>query len=168
MNAHLLDTALSLQLVEERNGFEKVSLCWALVLVAFFHSFYKFLKNWSIADLQCCVNFCCTVKRLSYTFFFTFFSIMIYHKTLYDSLCYTVWVCVLAAQSSPTLCDPIDSSLPGSSVHGILQARILGCVAIPFSRGSSRPWGWTLVFCIADRFFTIWAIREAQYRSAIQ
>ena len=43
------------------------------------------------------------------------------------------------AQSCPTLCDPMDCSLPGSSVHGISQARILGWVAIPFSRGSPRP-----------------------------
>ena len=48
-----------------------------------------------------------------------------------------------------------------SSVHGILQARILEWVAIPFSRGSSWPWDWTRVFCIAGRFFTTWAIREA-------
>ena len=44
---------------------------------------------------------------------------------------------VLAAQSCPTLCDPMDCSLPSSSVHGILQARILEWVAIPFTRGSS-------------------------------
>ena len=42
------------------------------------------------------------------------------------------------AQSCPTLCDPLDCSLPGSSVHGIFQARILGWVAISFSRGSSQ------------------------------
>ena len=42
-------------------------------------------------------------------------------------------------QSCPTLCDPVDCSLPGSSVHGILQARILEWVAISFSRGSSQP-----------------------------
>ena len=41
---------------------------------------------------------------------------------------------VLVAQSCPTLCDPIDCNLPGSSVHGILQPRILEWVAIPFSR----------------------------------
>ena len=46
--------------------------------------------------------------------------------------------CVLVAQSCPTLCNPMDCSLLGSSVHGVLQARILGWVAIPFSRGSSR------------------------------
>ena len=44
---------------------------------------------------------------------------------------------VLVAQLCPTLCDLMDCSLPGSSVHGILQARILEWVAIPFSRGSS-------------------------------
>ena len=43
------------------------------------------------------------------------------------------------AQSRPTLCNPVDCSLPGSSVHGILQARILEWVAIPFSRGSFQP-----------------------------
>ena len=43
------------------------------------------------------------------------------------------------AQSCPTLCDPLDCSPPGSSVHGILQARILEWVVISFSRGSSRP-----------------------------
>ena len=43
------------------------------------------------------------------------------------------------AQSCPTLCDPMDCSLSGSSVHEIPQARILEWVAMPFSRGSSRP-----------------------------
>ena len=43
------------------------------------------------------------------------------------------------AQLCPTLCDPVDCSLPGSSVHGILQARVLEWVAISFSRGSSLP-----------------------------
>ena len=64
-------------------------------------------------------------------------------------------------QSCPTLCNPMGYSLPGSSIHGILQARILEWVAIPFSRGSSQPRDWTKVSCIADRFFTIWATREA-------
>jgi len=44
------------------------------------------------------------------------------------------------AQSCPTLFDPMDCSLPGSSVHGILQPRILEWAALPFSRGSSQPW----------------------------
>ena len=46
---------------------------------------------------------------------------------------------VLVAQSCPTLCDPMNCCLPGSSVHGILQARILEWDAIPFSKGSSQP-----------------------------
>ena len=50
---------------------------------------------------------------------------------------------VLVAQSSRTLCNPMDCSQPGSSVHGILQARVLEWVAIPFSRGSSQPRDWT-------------------------
>ena len=69
------------------------------------------------------------------------------------------------AQSCPTLCDPMDCSLPGSSVHGILQARILEWVAISFSRGSSRPRDWTRVSRIAVRHFNLWATREAQKRN---
>ena len=42
-------------------------------------------------------------------------------------------------KSCPTLSDPMDCSLPGSSIHGIFQARILEWIAIPFSRGSSQP-----------------------------
>ena len=70
---------------------------------------------------------------------------------------------VLVAQLCPTLCDPVDCSLPGSSVHGILQARILEWVAIPFSRGSSQPRDWTWSSCIAGRHFTLWAAREVLY-----
>ena len=62
---------------------------------------------------------------------------------------------VVHTQSYPTLWDPVDCSLPGSSVHGILQARILEWVAIPFSRGSSLPRDRMWVFCIAGSFFTI-------------
>ena len=46
---------------------------------------------------------------------------------------------------------------PGSSVHGIFQARILEWAAISFSRGSSRPRDWTPICCTAGRFFTVWA-----------
>ena len=58
------------------------------------------------------------------------------------------------AQSCPTLYDPEDCSLPGFSVHGILQVRILEWVAMPSSRGSSWPRDRTHIFCIAGRFFT--------------
>ena len=58
-----------------------------------------------------------------------------------------------------TLCNPMDHSPPGSSVHGILQARILEWVAIPFSRGSSWPRDQAQVSHIAGRFFTYWASR---------
>ena len=70
------------------------------------------------------------------------------------------WVCSVT-HSCPTLCDPMDWSPPGSSVHGIFQARILQWVAIPFSRGYSWPRNRILISCIAGWFFTIWAIWEA-------
>ena len=53
------------------------------------------------------------------------------------------------------ICDPMNCSSPGSSVHGILQVRILEWVAIPFSSESSQPRGWTQVSCTAGRLFTI-------------
>ena len=57
------------------------------------------------------------------------------------------------SQSCPTLCDPMDCSLPGSSTHGIFKARVLEWVAVFFSRGPSRPRNWTLVFRIVGRRF---------------
>ena len=66
------------------------------------------------------------------------------------------------AQSCPTLCDPMDCSLPGFSVRGIFQTRVLEWVAISFSRGSSWPRDWIQVSRIARRHFTLWATREAQ------
>ena len=63
---------------------------------------------------------------------------------------------VKVTQSCPTLCDPMDYT-----VHGILQARILEWVAIPFSRGSSQTRDWTQVSHIAGGLFISWATREA-------
>ena len=67
---------------------------------------------------------------------------------------------VLIAQLCLTPCGLMDCSPQGSSVHGILQARILEWVAMPFSRGSSQPRDGTRVSYIADRFFTVWATRK--------
>ena len=65
------------------------------------------------------------------------------------------------AQSCPTLCNSVDYSLPGSSIHGILQARILEWVATAFSRGLSRSKDWTRVSSITGRFLTIWDTKKA-------
>ena len=64
---------------------------------------------------------------------------------------------VKVIQLCPTLFVPMDFT-----VHGILQARILGWVAYPFSRGSSQPRNQTVVSCIEGRFFNSWATREAR------
>ena len=71
----------------------------------------------------------------------------------------SVW---LVGQSYLTLCDPKDCSLPASSVHGILHARILEWVAMLSSKGSSQPRDQTPVSHIAGGFFTSWATKEAQ------
>ena len=72
------------------------------------------------------------------------------HSTSLTQLCLTLW-------------DPMDCSPPGSSLHGILQARILEWVAISFSRGSSRPRDQTPVSRIAGSYFNFWATREAYF-----
>ena len=64
------------------------------------------------------------------------------------------------SQLCPTLCNPMDCNLPGSTVHGILQARILEWLAISFSRRSLRPRDCTRVSRVVGRRFTIWATRE--------
>ena len=78
---------------------------------------------------------------------------------------FVIWswneVKVLAARACPTLYLPMDFSSPASSVQGVLQARTLDWVAIPFSRRSSWPRDQTQVSRIAGRFFTVWATREA-------
>ena len=85
------------------------------------------------------------------------------------SQCFRMWLhlevgslkrCVRAKSlhSCPTLCDPMDCSLPGSSVHGIFQARLLEWVAVSFSRGSSWPRDRTQVSLTAGRLFTFWAL----------
>ena len=68
------------------------------------------------------------------------------------------FVALLVTKLCLTLCDPMDFSPPASSVHGILQARILQWVAMPFSRGSSWPRDWTHVFCIGRWVLYHWAI----------
>ena len=72
-----------------------------------------------------------------------------------------IMLLLLFAKSCPTLCNSMDCSPPGSSVHGILQVRMLEWVAISFSRGSSQSRDQTQVFCIAGRLFTVWATRES-------
>ena len=70
-------------------------------------------------------------------------------------------LCVHCAQSCPTLCDPMDCSSPGSSVHGIFQVKTLEWVAISSSDGSSWARDWTHVSCIGRLILYHWATREA-------
>ena len=87
------------------------------------------------------------------------------YSTPGSSVSFTISEWKLVTHLYPTVCNPLDCSLPVSSVHEILQARILKWVAIPFSRGSSRPRNRNRVSCIVGKFFTNWATREAHYLS---
>ena len=101
-----------------------------------------------------------------YTTFFALIHLSIYAWIV--STFYLLWTILLwikkwseVTQSCPTLCDPVDCSPPGSSIHGILQARILEWVAISFFRRSSWPKDQTQISHIAGRHFNLWATREA-------
>ena len=69
-------------------------------------------------------------------------------ETLCVCVCVCVCVCIKSVQLRPTLCESMDFSPPGSTVHGILQARILEWVAIPSSRGSSQSRDRTHISCL--------------------
>ena len=84
-------------------------------------------------------------------------------STSWNQDCWSEWVSEVA-QSCPTLCDPVDCSLLGSSVHGIFRAIVLEWIAISFSRGSSQPRDRTWVSRIVDRRFTIWVTGEVPGR----
>ena len=90
---------------------------------------------------ECPVHFRVLSTRLR-----TFLCIISYHLLHIPLRCESE-----VAQSCPALCDPMDYSLSGSSIHGIFQARVLERIAISFSRGSSRPRNRTRVSRIASR-----------------
>ena len=71
--------------------------------------------------------------------------------------------CCLVAKSCLTLCDPMDCSPPGSSVHGILQARVREWGAMPSSRGPSPPRDWTHGPCIGEQVLHHWATRKRHH-----
>ena len=90
--------------------------------------------TWSLCDLF--MNFVALIFVFCPGFILNLFLISTGYSVQFSSV----------TQSCPTLCNPMNCSLPGSSVLGILQARILEWVAISFSRGSSQPRNWTQVY----------------------
>ena len=105
--------------------------------------------NWCIIALQCRVSFCCTIKWVRYIYIYIYIPFLLSllptppsHPS--ESESEAIRLCL-------ALCDSIDCSPPGSSGHWIFQAKILGWVAIPFSRESSQPRDWTRVSCMAGR-----------------
>ena len=115
------------------------------------HAFHYLIKqvsfyNWSRVDSQCYVCFRCTIK-----WFICVCVCMCVCMYVHVHAC--VCVCVCSVTSVISDCNLTDCSLPGSSVHGILQVRILEWAAMP-SKGSSQPWNRTWISCIAGWFFT--------------
>ena len=120
-------------------------------------------------------QFSCYLELLFYLFvfyFFPFLSLVIPIQNFNHKNTRNInWLLLLimseseseVAQLYPTLCNPMDCSLPGSSVHGIFQAIVLEWIAISFSRGSSWPRDRTRVSLIVDRRLTVWATREVLF-----
>ena len=89
-------------------------------------------------------------------------NISVFHCShlLYPFICQWTCCCCLVAKSYPTLCNPMDCILPGSSVRAVSQTRILEWVSIFFSRGSSQPRDQTCVSYIGGQTLHHWTIRE--------
>ena len=120
-----------------------------------------------LVHLPCKVTFIIfAMKQLNYSvlsslpFSFSYFLFIWCHISFYQRKNYLLYMCVLVTQSCPTFCNHMACSPPGSSVHGILQARILEWVAILFSREFSQPKDQTWVSHIAGRFFLICTTTE--------
>ena len=92
----------------------------------------------------------------SWSFYFLIIIYLAMQGSMWDLIFFSMKMGGVSAQSCPTLWKTTDCSLPGHSAHGILQARTLEWVAIPFSRGSSQPRDQTWISHIACRFFTGW------------
>ena len=94
---------------------------------------------------------CSNMFSETYIYTHTHIYMYIYLRLLYIHT--HIHSCCLVIKSCPTLFNSMDCNSPGSSVHRILQARILASVAMPSSRGSFQPRDWTYISCIAGRFF---------------
>ena len=115
----------------------------------------------------------CKYLLLLYGLFFYFINhaFFLYQTQLYTSVTVSavqqsksaIHIRALVAQLCPTLCDPMDCNTPYSSVHVILQAKLLEWVSMPFSRGLSQPRDRTQVSCTASGFFTIWPPGKPAY-----
>ena len=108
-------------------------------------------KHSSKVSVACCISISDRAPVASHPHLHLVLSVFWIWAFLIGASC----ILCLVAQSCPTLCDPMDCSPPGFSVHGISQARILEWIATSFSRGSSLPRDRTQVCHIAGRFFTV-------------
>ena len=143
------------------------------ILYTFFYQYMAFKTSSILINRNCtCQQIDCSaitkmvimkiirnMKNVYHTLLRKYINYTVLKKYTHSDICWRWKVKVLVTQSCLSLCYPMDYSPSGSSVHGILQARILEWVAISFSRGSSQSRDWTQVSCIAGRFFTNWATR---------
>ena len=147
-----LQTEIDTQQEAEKSGRRKI---FSRSLRASISQFQPFAKVWLPAYLQ-------ILKHIPW--FLTAFSFCQLQYSLFAPKVKVKSLSHVWLYATPwTVCSP-----PGSSIHGILQARILEWGAISFSRGCSRPRDRTQVSCIPGRRFNLWATREAKYYARAQ
>ena len=130
---------------------------WRTEFLVYLGSFGNYFFNIFILHVFLLLEINCVCITTLVTISQTMDCILFFKKSF--SLWSSVWICsMLVSQSCPTLCDLVYRSLPGSSVYGILQARVLEWVVTPFSRGSFQPRDWTQVSHITGTLFTTWVI----------
>ena len=152
---HTSSNNLLLSSLYHPKGFVTMSQCWE----TYFSSISKKLKNSYVRSSD---------QELTKSYYLYHLGLMFTHEArtepylISDSWSEVKWSEVKSLSCGLTLGNPMDCSLPGSSVHGILQARILEWVTISFSRGSSRPRDQSWISHIGGRCFNLWATREAR------
>ena len=141
-------------------GSKKLHLTLVVLSVKWSNSLYSFNRT-----VHCCV-WVCVVYNWQVPWMQWAPKHPAHSSSWEDRLSFKVCMCVCSVtQSCLTLCNPIDCSPPGSSVHKIVQARILEWVAISSSRGSSRPWDRTCISCAGRQFLCCRATWEASIQS---
>ena len=145
----MADTEKMCLVVHRRCAFVNPWLGWGIDL----HSYRSILQTFSVTPDSLSIPWSGWQLLISSPPTWNHTCVSLLHRWLEER---RKWSC-----SVVSVCDPMGRSLPGSSVRGIFQARILEWVAISFSRGSSQPRDQTRVSCAAGRLFAVWATREA-------
>ena len=140
-----LDLTHGIRILEHKPHFRVLPFCQEFSL----SHLYQWFRSYGPGEIHIYIYIYIYIYTHTYTYTYGWLILLYGRKHLSE-----------AAQLCLTLCNPVDCSLPVSSIYGLFQARILEWVAISFSRRSCRPRDQIQVSFIAGRLFTVWATRE--------